>query len=269
MISKGKSDDNKGKSGAAVNSHQVENAQTANEIPGDSDSNHPKHNKNTAVNDAKGLGQLPSDSNSETENGVTSEHSQTISEAPYDTQLIDSPFAAQSTNTANTASSRDELLDKVSSPEELHTILTKFKSFIEDTSINSVVNSSLGKVNTAPTSSYAVSYSWEPANIIMREEHSILMLKFTDAAGNIIKNSNIEYDILIKDPNTNNVVFQKHGSTPTGVDLKIIDGNLFPIGASPINTVNYNIEIDVNNVGGNTVTEHASLPKVAVISYNP
>jgi hypothetical protein len=180
------------------------------------------------------------------------------------------PFGTSSgIQSTNTTSSRDELLDKVSSPEELQTILAKFKSFVEDTSVSSVVNSSLGKVSTAPTSSYGVSYSWEPTNTIMKEEHSILMLKFTDAAGNIIKNSNIDYDILIKDPNTNNIVFQKHGSTPTGVDLKIIDGNSFPIGVSQSNRINYNVEVGVNSIGGNIVSEHASLPKVAVISYNP
>jgi uncharacterized Zn ribbon protein len=128
---------------------------------------------------------------------------------------------------------------------------------VEDTSVNSVVNSSLGKVSTTPASSYGVSYAWEPANIIMREEHSMLM-KFTDAVGNIIKNGK-DYNILIKDPNTNgSVIFEKHGSTPTGVDLKIIDGNSFPIRGSQFNPVNYDLEIHVNNVGGNTVREHAS-----------
>lgn len=84
-------------------------------------------------------------------------------------------------------SSRDELLDKVSTPEELETILTKFGSFIDDGSVNSVVSPSLGKVSTIPTGSYGVSYSWEPTNMITKEKYSILMLKFTDAEGNIMK----------------------------------------------------------------------------------
>jgi hypothetical protein len=251
----------------------------------------PDNAESAPVNDAKGLGQLPGGiaeneighaeaadvqaatqipggSTSGIENGVTREQPQIMNEAPSRTQLINSPLASQSINTTNTTSSRDELLDKVSTPEELHTILTKFRSFIDDDSVNSVVNSSLGKVSTTPTNSYGVSYSWEPTNTIMKEEHSILMLKFTDAAGNIIKNSNIDYDILIKDPNTNNSVFQKHGSTPTGVDLKIIDGNSFPTAGSQSNKIDYNVEVVVNSVGGNIASEHASLSKVAVMSYN-
>ena len=95
------------------------------------------------------------------------------------------------------------------------------------------------------------------------------MLKFTDAAGNIIKNSDVSYDILIKGPNDRNIIFQKHGFTPTGVDLKIIDANSFPTGGSTSSPVSYDVEIDVETVGGNMASEHASLPKVSVVSYSP
>jgi hypothetical protein len=270
---------------AAGRRSDVNDAQTANEIPGGSNTNHVSGTM-TQVGNAQTANEIPGGTNNaptepgafeagQVANAQTMNKLQKIdpnsnsNNSPFgstsDIQAASSPSATQS---IDTTSSRDELLDKVSSPEELHTILSNFKSFIDDNSVNSVVSPSLGKVSTSPTSSYGVSYSWEPTNTIMKEEHSILMLKFTDTAGNIIKNRNIDYDILIKDPNTNSLVFQKHGSTPTGVDLKIIDGNSFPIRSSQFNRLNYNVEIDVNSIGGNIVSERASLPKVAVISYN-
>jgi hypothetical protein len=253
----------------------VKGAEDLGQIPGSSGAGNepqPKFQSNiiTDVTDAQAAKEIPGSSGAGNELQNTDPNSNPNNPlgATSGTQLTNSPFAAQSTNTTNETSSRDELLDKVSTPEELHTILTKFRNFIDDTSVNSVVNSSLGKVSTTPTNSYGVSYSWEPTNTIMKEEHFILMLKFTDAAGNIIKNSNIDYNILIKDPNTNNSVFQKHGSTPTGVDLKIIDGNSFPTAGSQSNRIDYNVEVVVNSVGSNIASEHASLSKVAVMSYN-
>ena len=92
------------------------------------------------------------------------------------------------------------------------------------------------------------------------------MLKFTDPFGKIIRNKDINYSILINDSNSN-IVFQKQGSTPTGVDLKVIDENTFPIGGFAFNPTMYNIKIDLNAVvDGKIISEHAFLPAVAVVS---
>jgi hypothetical protein len=163
--------------------------------------------------------------------------------------------------------SRDELLDKVSTSKELLNILTSFKNFIDDdTSVASNTTSPYsGKVNTTPTRSYVVSYSWEPAEKITKEKYSILMLKFTDAFGKIIDSKDIDYNIMIKD-NNSNIIFQKQGSSSTGVDLKVINENTFPIGGSAINPAMYNMQVDVNGIDGKLVSEHALLPAVAVVS---
>ena len=174
------------------------------------------------------------------------------------------PTIAQDLNT----DSRDELLDKVTTPKELLNILTKFRSFMDnDTSAITQATSSIsaGKVNTTPTRSYVISYSWEPAEKITKEKYSILMLKFTDTLGNIIRNKDIDYNIMIRD-NNSNIIFQKQGSTPTGVDLKVINENTFPIGGSLLNPKMYNIQIDVNGIDGKLISEHALLPSVAVVS---
>lgn len=137
--------------------------------------------------------------------------------------------------------SRDELINSVSSYNQLHEILDKFKDFID-------APGSPGASVSIPShdGSINIYYSWYPEKVI-RENNSILMLKFTNSSGGPITNKKIDYDISIT--NGTNFNFQKNGSTTTGVDMKVIGGNTFPQG--PINKpVDYNVSINILAING-------------------
>jgi len=156
--------------------------------------------------------------------------------------------------------SRLELTNKVSSEQELLSILEKFKNFMDtDPSVFAPYpeNLSLGKVTTGPTGALNIYYSWEPQSVI-QDKYSILMLKFMDDSGQLVKKK-IDYNILIS--NGSNSEFQKYGSTSTAMDLKIIDEKTFPT-KSTINPVDYSVKINVPSVNDVPVNESAQPMKV-------
>ena len=156
--------------------------------------------------------------------------------------------------------SRLELTNKVSSEQELLSILEKFKNFMDtDPSVFAPYpeNLSLGKVTTGPTGALNIYYSWEPQSVI-QDKYSILMLKFMDDSGQLVKKK-IDYNILIS--NGSNSEFQKYGSTSTAMDLKIIDEKTFPTN-STINPVDYSVKINVPSVNDVPVNESAQPLKV-------
>jgi hypothetical protein len=163
-------------------------------------------------------------------------------------------------------SSRDELLNKVSTEEELLAILDKFRDFIDASppTFSSVSDFPKGVITTEPTGSVKIYYAWEPPQII-KDKYSVLMLKFTDPSEKI-SNQKIDYTISIR--NGTNSEFQKYGSTSTGVDLKIIDENTFP-GASTISPVDYDVIITIASIDNIQVDEYTTPLKVNVVSQNP
>ena len=179
---------------------------------------------------------------------VVAKRSETVDNIPGD--LGDgSPSFGGYTN------SRLELINKVSTEQELLSILEKFQNFM-DTDPSAFApypqNLSLGKVTTGPTGALNIYYSWEPQSVI-HDKYSILMLKFMDTSGQLVKKK-IDYDILIS--NGSDSKFQKYGSTSTAVDLKIIDENTFPT-KSTINPVDYWVKINVPSVNNVPVNESA------------
>ena len=118
-------------------------------------------------------------------------------------------------------------------------------------------NLSLGKVTTGPTGALNIYYICEPQSVI-QDKYSILMLKFMDDSGQLVKKK-IDYNILIS--NGSNSEFQKYGSTSTAMDLKIIDEKTFPT-KSTINPVDYWVKINVPSVNDVPVNESAQPLKV-------
>jgi hypothetical protein len=167
------------------------------------------------------------------------------------------------TVTTTNTNSREELLNKVATEEELLGILDKLRVFTESfpCDITSGTDFSNGVVTTEPEGSVKICYMWEPSQIV-KEKYSVLMLKFIDSSNELMKKK-IDYAISIThglDP-----VFTKIGSTSTGVDLKIIDENTFSTD-SAINPINYDMNIAIPSVDDIPINEYTRPLRVNVVS---
>ena len=118
-----------------------------------------------------------------------------------------------------------------------------------------IASSDLGSSN--------VNYLINPQNVlspqqIIKENYSILMLKFTDVNDNNL-NTATNYDIIIKDPVSNNVLLERSGSTTNGADLQVIDENTFTKGEAN-NPILYPMWINISTINGNIVNEKTNQP---------
>lgn len=165
--------------------------------------------------------------------------------------------------TIQNINSRDELINSVSSYNQLHEILGKFKDFIDATAFSGNHNPLTSNKTTIQVpvrqlytpdmlrnDSINVYYSWYPRKVI-RENNSILMLRFTNSSGEPITNG-IDYTVTITNGDKFN--FQKNGSTTTGVDMKTIGKNTFPLG-SVNKPIYYDMSIKILAISGTSVLD--------------
>jgi hypothetical protein len=159
-------------------------------------------------------------------------------------------------------SSRDEIINKVSSYDELHTILDRFRNFTDSPISSSVNDPLISKGTTASNSPISIYYSWFPQQPIVKEKYSILMLKFTNNTGELAT-KRIDYNIIIK--NGTNSEFQKNGSTSSGVGLQFIGEGTFTKG-SISKPADYYMWINVSRFNDKIINEHTQPLKVTVTS---
>ena len=164
---------------------------------------------------------------------------------------------------------REKLIDKVSSEQELHTILDKFRNFADfyynsyDGNIKVKVNENK-TITTSNFSSTNVYYTINPqytinSGQIIRENYSIIMLKFTDINNNLLNNP-INYKITIQDRTTDSIIFTQNRFTNNGLDLMVIDENTFLKGDAN-NPASYQMWIHIDSLNGNnTVNEKTKSP---------
>ena len=84
------------------------------------------------------------------------------------------------------------------------------------------------------------------------------MFKFGDLNDNNL-NTPVTYELLIKDPTTNNIILDKVGSTTNCADLQVIDENTFTKGETS-NPVFYPMWIYISTINGHIVNEKTNQP---------
>jgi hypothetical protein len=194
-------------------------------------------------------------------NGVTKNfQSETIDKLPVG-NATDRGSTSESNNDVpiiNNLQSRDELLNKVSSYDQLHKILGRFRNFINISSPNATRNNngstSITNVTAVRSGSIVIYYSWDLEKADGKK-YSILMLKFTNVLCEL-PTKRTDYNILIK--NGTHILFQKNGTTFTGTDMKTID---LPVA--------HDIQINITRFNDKVVNEHISLPETTIQSPKP
>lgn len=171
-----------------------------------------------------------------------------------------------SINNTDIISTREKLIDKVSTVQDLDTILNKFRDFVNvySNSDNSNIATNGNKtIATSNLGSTHIYYSINPQYAVNPEQivkgnYSIMMLKFTDLNKNILNNP-LNYKITIKDPIDNRIIFTKSVFTNNGADLQVIDENAFSKGEVG-NPIYYQMWINIISIDGKAVNEKTNLP---------
>jgi hypothetical protein len=182
-----------GTSSGGADSNEIKDSATIGDLPSGQSSmvKDAETIGNMSNDDNKGEGSMGGGSNSEIEDSATIGNlSGGCNDCP---QQLPSP--APMMNDAKTIGNlssgnlnedtRNQLLNKVSSYDELHQILDKFRNLVDTSTYAN--DSSVNKVTTVPSGSIIVYYLWNPDKVI-REKYSIMMLKFTNRDGELAKN---------------------------------------------------------------------------------
>jgi hypothetical protein len=229
---------------------------------------HKHHQHGRAVQDVGTLDTIdPSSTQHSSPSKDSNSHSiKKISTTENSVRNTDTPKST--INNANLDTNREKLIDKVSSEQELHSILDKYRNFIDassqtDSSSSSSFAGENKMIASSDLGSSNVNYLINPQNVLspqqmIKENYSILMLKFTDVNDNNL-NTATNYDIIIKDPVSNNVLLERSGSTTNGADLQVIDENTFTKGEAN-NPILYPMWINISTINGNIVNEKTNQP---------
>jgi hypothetical protein len=156
---------------------------------------------------------------------------------------------------AGARSTREELMDTVSSYRELQSLAQEFRAFAD--SASSFPSQSLGSTNpsirkeiTVPNGSVNVYYSWTVENF-EKGKFLILMLKFTASSGEM-PTDKVNYVVTIK--NGSGPMIQKGGTTFNGEDMQIIDENSLHNGIEN-NAPNYDMSMNIIRFNDNPISE--------------
>jgi len=248
----------------------MHNAQTLNQIDsGQNTQNVPI----TGMSNLNTINQLGSNLNKNNHNDPQSQDSisnpiSKISNTESFGGNINNPTKVNNDNYTN----REKLIDKVSSEQELNTILDKYRNFIDvfpiSDSSNPSANGNNNAIATSNSGSSHIYYLINPQNSlnpgqIIKENYSILMLKFADINNNILDNV-INYHIIVRDPINNNVILQRSGSTNNGADLQVVDENTFSKGEAE-NPVLYQMWINIDSINGSAVNEKVKSPIIVKV----
>jgi hypothetical protein len=161
--------------------------------------------------------------------------------------------------TMNNLQSRNELLSNVSSYDDLHKILAKYRNFIQMPAIyfttnNKNSNSSYAaKATTIPSGTIDIYYSSNLGQLD-KTRYLALMLKFTNSFGELAT-KRVDYDIIIINRDTNSAL-RTNGTTFSGGDIRLISEDSLPKGLNNTKPTSYKMHLNVTNFNNNTVNEY-------------
>jgi hypothetical protein len=151
---------------------------------------------------------------------------------------------------AGAQTTRDELLDKASTGDDLVAVTEQFRAFTDSASSASP-DPSITKAISVPTGSVTLHYLWHSENLA-KGKFLILMLKFTDSSGQV-PTDKVNYVVTIK--NGQEPMIQKYGTTFNGEDMQVIDDNSFQDDIEKNNIANYDTSIAVDRFNDNAIDE--------------